>query len=146
MTEIASLLNDSPEWVEVKVEESTFSVAYHPARVTPLWLAKLQGADDDPMTLPTVLSELVSDWDVTENGQALPLDAEVLGSLPYKVIGAISLAVSQAAAGSEEKNDSNASTEASDSGHTTPSSTASRQNGTDTRPLLASGSATPGNS
>ena len=110
MPELSALVNDTPERLEVFLPHGeVVALAYHPARVTPVWLSKAMNQTDDPLTIAASLADVLSDWDVEDHGQPVALTAEALASLPYPVLGAFAEAIGKAASGSEEGNDSSTS-------------------------------------
>lgn len=138
MPELGSLINDKPEELEVEVNGLVVSVAYHPARITPLWLSKAMQTDD-PLAMAQALADVMSDWDVYENGQPIPLNAETLASFPYPVLADFSAAIGEAASGGAEGNVSSTSRSTGEPASTTPSSTGTNQNSVDTsRPVATS--------
>lgn len=122
LPELGSLINDTPEPVEVAIQGETVTVQYHPARITPLWLESLN--ENDPRSLAKALAEVISSWDVLENGQPLEPSEQVFASFPFPVLAAFSEAVAKAAAGSEEGNVSSTSPASREPASTSPSSTA----------------------
>ena len=138
MPDLGSLINDKPEELEVEVNGLVVSVSYHPARITPLWLAGAMETND-PLQLSRSLAAVMSDWDVYENGQPVPLNAETLATFPFPVLAAFSSAIGEAAAGAAEGNASSSSPKRPEPVSTIPSSTENHQSSTDTsRPLATS--------
>jgi hypothetical protein len=131
MPELRSLINDAPEPLEIHVHGEVVEVQYHPARITPLWLAEAMGADD-PLALSRSLAAVMSDWNVAENGNPVPLTADILASFPFPVLGAFADAIGKAAAGSEEGNVSSSSPRNGAAASTTRSFTEQNHSSLDT--------------
>ena len=137
MPELRTLINDEPEWLTLDIGEDQIRVAYHPARVTPLWLSNMM-VEDDPMVLSDALAGVISEWDVVDQGKPFPPTAENLGNLPLSFLVVLASAFGETATGSEEGKGSGGSTPGSPPASTTRSSTAPRRNGSATSPLPAS--------
>ena len=138
MPELGSLINDRPEQIEVEINGQVVLVMYHPARITPRWLSEAMQADD-PLSLARALAEVMSEWDVVENGAPVPLDADALASFPFPVLAAFSEAIGNAASGAAEGNDSSSSPRNPEQVSTTPSSTENHQSSIVTsRPVATS--------
>src|ERR1044072_7258622 len=102
MPELRALINDEPERLEVELPKGeVVTVLYHPARITPLWLSDAM-VSEEPLALARAIADVLSDWDVTEDGKPVALNADTLASFPFPVLGAFADAIGQAAAGSEE--------------------------------------------
>lgn len=105
MPELSALLANE-RWVPVEFNNITFQVAYRPGSTSlkrqvqlQKRLRALQGqenADEEEQVLAaaSILCELVSNWDLTENGQPLPVTADVIANkLPGAAFSAIMNAV-----------------------------------------------------
>lgn len=105
MPELSALLANE-RWVPVEFNEITFRVAYRPGSTSlkrqvqlQKRLRTLQGqdnADEEEQVLAAagILCELVSNWDLTENGHPLPVTAEVVAArLPGAAFSAIMNAI-----------------------------------------------------
>jgi hypothetical protein len=131
MPELGSLINDTAERLEVEVNGSIVAVAYHPARITPLWLSDAM-VTDDPLSLARSLAAVLTEWDVVENGQPVPLNADTLATFPFPVLGAFADAIGTAASGSEEGNVSSSSQASGAPASTIPASTEQNHSSLDT--------------
>lgn len=137
MPDLRALVRDEPEQLAVDVHGLTVTLAYHPARITPAWL---NGAFqmEDAFALARALSTVISSWDIVQDGQPFPPSVENLAALPFPLLGELSRAIGEAAAGGDEGKDSSASTAGSPRASTTPSFTESHPSGNATSPLPAS--------
>jgi len=132
MPELRALINDEPERLAVELPKGEVVVVlYHPARITPLWLSDAM-VSDDPLALARAIADVLSDWDVTDDGNPLALNAETLASFPFPVLGAFADAIGKAAAGSEEGNVSSSSPRNGAAASMTPSSTEQNHSSLDT--------------
>lgn len=135
MPELGSLVRDDPEWVPVTVGQETFQIAYHPARVTPLWLDGLLNVAD-PMRMSATLASVLADWDIVQDGQPFPPTADNIAQLPFPVLLAVARVIGDSGSGSEEGNGSSESSGDRPSASTNGTSTATRPGGsvTSTQP------------
>jgi len=134
MPELSAIINDVPVEVVVELEHDTFTLAYHPARITGLVYEEAREAEraQDIPSLAKFLAAVVSDWSLTENGKPFPVTYESLMSLPLNVLGAMLNGISDAASGSEEGNASSSSPRNGAQASTTPSSTEQNHSSLDT--------------
>lgn len=100
--ELRDLLSNK-RWVEVEVSGHTINVAYHPSATSLRRQAELQkrlrelqaadAADVDELEATRegaqIFCEIVCDWDLTNNGQTLPIEVEVVIDLPGIVVNTI---------------------------------------------------------
>lgn len=130
MPELGALINDTPEPIEVQFGPDVVTVQYHPARITPLWLESLN--ESDARSLSRALADVISSWDVVENGQPVEPSEHAFARMPFPVLAKFSEAIAKAAAGSEEGNASSTSPESRAPVSTSPSSTEQNHSSLDT--------------
>jgi len=98
--ELSDLLSNK-RWIGVEMGGHVISVAYRPGATSlrrqaelQRQMRQLQAAEnvDEVVIVDSVASvfcEIVCDWDLTENGRSLPVNAESVGNLPGIIYNAI---------------------------------------------------------
>lgn len=92
MPEIGQLTR--PKRLEVVIdlgEGDTVTLGFDQNSVTPAWVSDAEKRDsqNDTQSLPKALAEVITDWDVTNEGQPFPPSTENLAVLSYPVQAAL---------------------------------------------------------
>ena len=80
MTDLSKFWND----IELKMEfnDETVTFFYDPSKYTTRWHAKSISQAVPWDELAEKLCELITKWDLTQNGEAVPIEADMLLSFP----------------------------------------------------------------
>ena len=80
--------------VTVEFGDESMEVEFRLSAITPTTLASLQSADGDKLGATVeFLCEVLSKWEVEDEGETLPIDPVVLSGLPVDFLSAIAAAI-----------------------------------------------------
>ncbi len=92
MPELSALHKEKT--VAVEFEGETIQVRFRPGLVTTNWQqAAAKVKPEDPDELYSLLCEVVSGWDLTEEGKPFPVSVESLRRLPLRLVYDITAAI-----------------------------------------------------
>lgn len=86
MPELSSLTRQKPTDVTIDLGDGdTVTLTFDRNRVTPAWVQGAAQRDEqqDALSLPKALAEVIVSWDVTNDGQPFPPTVENLAELSY---------------------------------------------------------------
>ncbi len=100
MPEIKSLTRQEPTEAVLELGDDTLTIMFDANRITPRWmhdtLTRLE--DTDVMATAEALATVIISWDVTDDDQPFPPDADNIGLLSFKAVQQLYEVVCQAAA------------------------------------------------
>lgn len=99
MPEVSSLKRAKLVTATATWEDEEITVVFDRSRVTMNWVAAVQAMmrTSDAAAMSELMSSVIDEWDITEDGSPYPPTAENLGELPAATLGAIFGAIETAA-------------------------------------------------
>ena len=123
MAEIGALTRQKPREALIDLGDGdSVRIVFDSNRVTPLWVDETQKRvnNQDSLSLPKALSDVILEWDVTDEGAPFPPSAENIAKLSFPVMGLFFERIMDAAVPSSEEGNASSDISSSPSQSSTP--------------------------